>query len=75
MPSFPHAPFLAPALFLRCASDSFSLTKAVRYLDQISAWPVIVLDYRAMRDAIEAEGGEVSENVDAAVSSCASNAA
>jgi hypothetical protein len=23
----PHAPFLAPALFLRCASDSFSLTK------------------------------------------------
>ena len=27
MPSFPHAPFLAPALFLRCASDSFSLTK------------------------------------------------
>src|SRR6266853_247107 len=27
VPSFPHAPFLAPALFLRCASDSFSLTK------------------------------------------------
>jgi hypothetical protein len=26
MPSFPHAPFLATALFLRCASDSFSLT-------------------------------------------------
>src|SRR5436305_3098408 len=25
--AFPHAPFLAPALFLRCASDSFSLTK------------------------------------------------
>jgi hypothetical protein len=27
VPSFPHAPFLAPALFLRCASDSFSLAK------------------------------------------------
>jgi hypothetical protein len=27
VPSFPDAPFLAPALFLRCASDSFSLTK------------------------------------------------
>ena len=27
--------------------------QAVRYLDQIAAWPVIVLDYRAMRDAIE----------------------
>ena len=27
VPSFPHARFLAPALFLRCASDSFSLTK------------------------------------------------
>jgi hypothetical protein len=26
-PSFPHVPFLAPALFLRSASDSFSLTK------------------------------------------------
>src|SRR5439155_7083351 len=25
--SSPHAPFLAPALFLRCASDSFSLEK------------------------------------------------
>jgi hypothetical protein len=24
---FPTPPFLAPALFLRCASDSFSLTK------------------------------------------------
>jgi len=27
VPSFPHTPFLAPVLFLRCASDSFSLTK------------------------------------------------
>ena len=27
--------------------------QAARYLDQIAAWPVIVLDYRAMRDAIE----------------------
>ena len=27
VPSFPHAPFLAPALSLCCASDSFSLTK------------------------------------------------
>ena len=27
--------------------------QAGRYLDQIAAWPVIVLDYRAMRDAIE----------------------
>jgi hypothetical protein len=27
VPSVPHAPFLAPALFLGCASDSFSLTK------------------------------------------------
>ena len=27
VPSFSRAPFLAPALFLRCASDSFSLTK------------------------------------------------
>jgi hypothetical protein len=27
VPSFPHVPFLAPALSLRCASDSFSLTK------------------------------------------------
>jgi len=26
VPSFPHDPFLAPAIFLRCASDSFSLT-------------------------------------------------
>ena len=25
VPSFPHAPFLAPALFLHCASDSFFL--------------------------------------------------
>ena len=28
VPSFPHAPFLAPALFLHCASGSFSLTKS-----------------------------------------------
>src|SRR5258708_37190652 len=27
VPSFPRAPFLAPALFLRYASDRFSLTK------------------------------------------------
>jgi predicted nucleic acid-binding protein len=27
--------------------------QAARYLDQIAVWPVIVLDYRAMRDAIE----------------------
>ena len=27
--------------------------QAARYLDQIAAWPVIVLDYRAMKDAIE----------------------
>ncbi len=27
--------------------------QAVRYLDQIAVWPVIVLDYRAVRDAIE----------------------
>ena len=27
--------------------------QAARYLDQIAAWPVIVLDYHAMRDAIE----------------------
>jgi predicted nucleic acid-binding protein len=27
--------------------------QVVRYLDQIAAWPVAVLDYRAVRDAIE----------------------
>jgi predicted nucleic acid-binding protein len=27
--------------------------QALRYLDQIAAWPVVVLDYRAVRDAIE----------------------
>lgn len=27
--------------------------QALRYLDQIAAWPVIVLDYRAVRGAIE----------------------
>ena len=37
VPSFPHAPFLAPALFLRCASDSFSLTK--RNTSSKIEWP------------------------------------
>ena len=27
--------------------------QVVRYLDQIAAWPVVVLDYRGVRDAIE----------------------
>jgi predicted nucleic acid-binding protein len=31
--------------------------QAGRYLDQIAAWPVIVLDYRAMRHAIELSDG------------------
>lgn len=31
--------------------------QALRYLDQIAAWPVIVLDYRAVRDAIELSSG------------------
>ncbi len=31
--------------------------QALRYLDQIAAWPVVVLDYRAVRDAIELAAG------------------
>jgi predicted nucleic acid-binding protein len=27
--------------------------QALRYLDQVAAWPVVVTDYRAVRDAIE----------------------
>jgi predicted nucleic acid-binding protein len=27
--------------------------QALRYLDQIAAWPVVVLDYRGVREAIE----------------------
>jgi predicted nucleic acid-binding protein len=30
---------------------------ALRYLDQIAAWPVVVLDYGAVRDAIELSAG------------------
>ena len=37
----------------RRARTPLTAEQAARYLDQIAAWPVIVLDYRAMRDAIE----------------------
>jgi predicted nucleic acid-binding protein len=31
--------------------------QALRYLDQIATWPVVVLDYRAVREAIELSAG------------------
>ena len=30
-----------------------TVAQALRYLDQIAAWPVVVLDYRAVRGAVE----------------------
>jgi len=41
--------------------------QALRYLDQIAAWPVIVLDYRAVRDAVELSGSATLSFWDALV--------
>jgi predicted nucleic acid-binding protein len=41
--------------------------QALRYLDQIAAWPVIVLDYRAVRDAIELSGSALLSFWDALI--------
>ena len=44
-----------------------SAEQALRYLDQIAEWPVVVLDYRAVRDAIELSGSALLSFWDALI--------